>query len=337
MLDVTKRDRLRSTVTTFGATGERVAEATHPNDPATLRRYFAQFPGPHQPVVEATGRWYWLRALVVPAGIDLRLAHAKFLKAIAYAKVKTDTVDAATLGQLLRTGLIPEAHMIRDELRGPRDVLRARLRMVTRRSSAKNSLDRLLEKWNVPRVEDLPPLYQVQAATQTALISVLTEQIHALEVSVRPALLESPAVQRLLWIPGIGRLLAFTIYLEVGDIQRFPTINHFWSYGRLVPGAADSANRHHHRRSKDGNRYLKLAFSHAAVRAVQYFPEVRQWYQRWKRRKPLRVARALVAKELAQSVYHVLKDGVDFNQQFKGMPLTRQKKARWPRRASPSA
>jgi hypothetical protein len=100
-----------------------------------------------------------------------------------------------------------------------------------------------------------------------------------------------------------------------------------------VPGAADSGGRHRHRASKDGNRYLKLAFSHASVRAIQYFPEVRQWYQRWKRKKPARIARALVAKELAQSVYHVLQDGVDFNQQFKGTPLTRQKQARWPRRA----
>jgi transposase len=329
--------RLQSTLTTFTASGERVGDATVPNDPRVLTRYFAQFPGPHHAVVEATGRWYWLRDLLVPLGIDLRLAHAKFLKAIAYAKVKTDAVDATTLGQLLRVGLIPEAHMISDTLRGPRDVLRARLRMVTRRSSAKNSLDRLLEKWNVPRVADLPPLYQVQAAAQTALIAVLTEQIRALELSVQPALLESAAVQRLLWIPGIGRLMAFTIYLEVDDIQRFPTIKQFWSYCRLVPGAADSADRHRHRRSKDGNRYLKLAFSHAAVRAVQYFPEVRQWYQRWKRKKPLRVARALVAKELAKSIYHVLKDDVDFNQQFKGTPLTRRKKAQWPRRASPSA
>ena len=37
--------RLRSTMTTFGATGERLGEATLPNDPATFRHYFAQFPG----------------------------------------------------------------------------------------------------------------------------------------------------------------------------------------------------------------------------------------------------------------------------------------------------
>lgn len=103
-----------------------------------------------------------------------------------------------------------------------------------------------------------------------------------------------------------------------------------------MPGAADSAERRRHRPSKDGNRYLKLAFSHAATRPAQYFPEVRQRYQRWKRKTPQRVARALIAKELAKSVYHVLKEDIDFNQQFKGTSLTRRKQAQWPRRASPA-
>jgi transposase len=329
--------RASSVLTTLTAQGERVMQRTLPNDRQLLTDYFAQWPGEHRAVVEATGRWYWLRDLLAPQGIDLRLAHAKFLKAIAYAKVKTDAVDSDTLAQLLRTGLIPEAHMIADAQRGPRDVLRARLRLVERRSRAKNSLDRLLEKFNVPAVEQLPPLYQLQAQIQQGQITLFTEQVHTLERAIQGELLDTPAIQRLLWIPGIGRIVAFTLALEVDDMQRFPTVRHFWSYCRLVPGAADSGGRHRHRASKDGNRYLKLAFSHAAVRAIQYFPEVRLWYQRWKRKKPIRIARALVAKELAKSVYVVLHDQVDFNQEFKGTPLTRQKKAQWPRRASPAA
>lgn len=329
--------RLSSVLTTLTETGERVAQVTLPNDRRLLTEYFAQFAGPHQAVVEATGRWYWLRDLLGRQGIDLHLAHAKFLKAIAYAKVKTDAIDSDTLAQLLRTGLIPEAHMIADAQRGPRDVLRTRLRLVERRSRCKNSADRLLEKFNVATPDELPPLYQLQAQLQQKQITLLTEHIHTLEGAIQGELLDTPALQRLLWIPGIGRIVAFTIALEIDDMHRFPTVRHFWSYCRLVPGAADSGGRHRHRASKDGNRYLKLAFSHASVRAIQYFPEVRQWYQRWKRKKPVRIARALVAKELAQSVYHVLKDGRDFNQQFKGTPLTRQKQARWPRRASPSA
>lgn len=326
-----------SVITTVTRDGEQVAQVTLPNHRAVLRQYFMQFAGPHQAVVEATGRWYWLRDLLVPAGIDLQLAHAKLLKAIAYAKVKTDAVDSLTLAQLLRVGLIPPAHMISDALRGPRDVLRARLQLVERRLRCEHTLGSLLEKFNVARPDQLPPLYQLQARLHLAQAELLAAQIHELEQAVQRELLDTAAVQRLLWIPGIGRILAFTLYLEIDDIQRFPTVRHFWSYCRLVPGAADSGGTHRHRPSKDGNRYLKLAFSHAAVRAIQYFPEVRQWFQRWKRNKPVKVARALVAKELAKSVYVVLHDEVEFNQQFKGTPLSKRKQASWPRRASPSA
>jgi transposase len=61
------------------------------------------------------------------------------LKAVAAAKVKTDPVDALTLAQLLRADLIPEAHMISPELRPYRDLLRTRVRLVQRRTSAKNA------------------------------------------------------------------------------------------------------------------------------------------------------------------------------------------------------
>lgn len=326
-----------SVITTLGPDGTRVCQATVPNERTRLLQYFAQFPGPHKAVVESTGRWYWLRDLLQPSPVALELAHAKLLRLISGAKVKTDANDADRLAQLLRAGLIPHAHMISDALRGPRDVLRCRLELVTRRMRCELSRGALLEKFNVPDVAQLPPLYQLQARLQADQMALLDSQVRELEQAIQPQLLDDPAVQRLLWIPGIGRLMAFTLYLEIDDIQRFPTVKHFWSYCRLVPGAADSGGRHRHKTSRDGNRYLKLAFSHATIRAIQYFPEVRQWFQRWKRKKPLRVARALVAKELAKSVYMVLHEGVDFDQQFKGTPLTRRKQASWPRRASPTA
>jgi transposase len=77
------------------------------------------------------------------------LAHAKYLKAISYAKVKTDKVDSHTLAQLLRLNLIPAAHQISPEKRGLRDMMRARLRMVHKKTSCLNSIHRLLEKFNL--------------------------------------------------------------------------------------------------------------------------------------------------------------------------------------------
>lgn len=143
-------------------------------------------------------------------------------------------------------------------------------------------------------------------------------------------------VQRLLWIPGIGKLVAFTIVLEVDGIGRFPSARDFVSYCRLVPGAGNSGGKMRHRRTKDGNRYLTIAFSHAAVRAIQYYPEIKSYYQRLARRKPRVVARALVAKEIARIVYFVLKKQESFNGTFKGKPLSRTKQPKWPRLGSPS-
>jgi transposase len=144
-------------------------------------------------------------------------------------------------------------------------------------------------------------------------------------------------VQRLLWIPGVGKTVAFTIRLETGTIDRFPSAKQFFSYCRLVPGASDSGGSRRHSHRKDGNRYLKLAFSHAGVRAVQYYPVVRSFYERKAHEKPEAIARAIVAKEIARIAYHVLRKREDFNGCFKGVPLSRTKKPNWPRQPRPAA
>jgi transposase len=259
------------------------------------------------------------------------------VQAIAAAKVKTDQIDSDTLALLLRADLIPRAHMIAPAQRGPRDLLRTRLRFVQKVVSAQNSIDRLLEKFNVADVGALEPLYQVQAGCHAAQVQLLEDHIGTLERALHPHLIPNADVQRLLWIPGLGKVNAFTIYTEIDGIARFPTARQFFSYCRLVPGADNSGGHTRHRSgSKAGNRYLKLAFSHAGIRAVQYYPEIRAFCKAKARRKPIRIARTLVALELARIVYHVLTTQEGFNGRFKDRPLSRQKHAQWPRRASPS-
>jgi hypothetical protein len=73
------------------------------------------------------------------------------------------------------------------------------------------------------------------------------------------------------------------------------------------------------------------------VRAIQYVPEIKHEYQRWRRRKGKEIARALVAKELAAIVYAVLTKGEAYNGTFKGHVLTTRKRQQWPRLASPPA
>ena len=330
--------KLTTFITTIDEDGCLLQQQKLRNRPEALRGYFRQHEGPHRAVVETTTGWYWLADLLRDEGVDLMLAHAKHLKAISYAKVKTDKVDSRTLAELLRAGLIPEAHMISDELRPLRDVLRTRLRLVDRRIGALNSVHRLLEKMNVHDVVDLPEMMQLQARCHLDQVALLEQQVKELERLLHPHLVPNEDVQRLLRIPGVGKAVAFTIYLEVDGIERFEDERHFFSYGRLVPGAADSGGKRRHRRSsKDGNRYLKLAFSHAGVRAMQYYPEIRQWYRQKRRKKPEAVARSLVSKEIARIVYHVLSKREDFNGRFKGALLSRSKKEQWPLLPSPAS
>jgi transposase len=139
-----------------------------------------------------------------------------------------------------------------------------------------------------------------------------------------------------LHIPGIGKLSAFTIYLEIDGIDRFASDKHFVSYCRLVP-AADNSNRTvRHRSSKDGNKYLKIAFSDAAVHAIQYYPEYKKYFLKRAKHSGEATARAVIAKEIAKIVYYILKNKTQYKG-LKGQPVSRQKSAQWPRLRSPNA
>jgi transposase len=180
----------------------------------------------------------------------------------------------------------------------------------------------------------VPDPYRFQLAVLEHTRDTFNDQILALEKSLNPVLIPNDDVQRLLQVPGIGKLSAFTIYLEIDGIERFVSDKHFASYCRLVP-AADNSNRTvHHRSSKDGNKYLKIAFSDAAVHAIQYYTEYKRFYQKLARRSSEATARTVVAKELAKIVYYVLKNKTTYKG-LKGQPISRQKSQQWPRLSSP--
>ena len=304
---------------------------------ADIVRYLNSADGPHSAVVETTTGWYWLADLFHAHDIDLKLAHAFRVKAISAAKVKTDAVDAGTLAQLLWAGLIPEAHMLDPELRPYRDLLRLRQRIVNRRSGEMCAIASILEKYNQPSVDRLPPLPAVEASLHTEQIELLSSQIKEIEKALNEVMLPRIPVQRLLYIPGFGTTVSFTVFLETGTASRFASDRNYTSYARLVPGAKNSGGKTRNRPSKQGNRYLKNAFLNAAVRAIQYEPVIKAWYNKKLRKKPKAVAQTLVAKELARIAYRVLVDDVDYNGTFKGVPIENPKSPRWPRRANPLA
>ena len=179
-IDLHKRSVVIHTVDAAGTT---VREASLPTSRPAVAAYFRTLPDTHRAVVECTGTWYWMRDLLATEGVDLRLGHAKYLKAISYAKVKTDRIDARTLAQLLRVSLVPEAHMISPAQREMRDLLRSRLQLMIRRTRCLHTISSLLAKYNVTAPTELPELPRLQVTWQEEQRALLTQQVKALDRS----------------------------------------------------------------------------------------------------------------------------------------------------------
>ena len=79
-------------------------------------------------------------------------------------------------------------------------------------------------------------------------------------------------------VPGIGRVLATTILLEAGPIDRFAAAGNFASYARCVDSQRMSnGKKKGEGNTKNGNKYLAWAFVQAANFALRYCAEAKRF------------------------------------------------------------
>ncbi len=114
------------------------------------------------------------------------------------------------------------------------------------------------------------------------------------------------AFYRLRSVPGIGKILALVILYEVQDIGRFPRVQDFVSYCRLVKCAKESAGKKYGTSGKKiGNAYLKWAFSEAAVLFLRQNPEGQKYLATLEKKHGKDKALTCLAHRLARAVYHL--------------------------------
>jgi transposase len=119
---------------------------------------------------------------------------------------------------------------------------------------------------------------------------------------------------RLQSIPGIGQTLALLIMYEIHDINRFPRVQDFVSYSRLVKCAKESAGkRYGTSRAKIGNAHLKWAFSEAAVIMLRECRDVNKYKLKLQRKHGKAKALTILAHKIGRAVYYMLKRKEVFN------------------------
>ena len=88
--------------------------------------------------LEAPGSWQHVASMLEGEGADVVLSHPRRTRAIASAKVKTDAIDARTLADLLRGGLLPQAYLAPPGVQELRRLARTRASLVESRTRLKN-------------------------------------------------------------------------------------------------------------------------------------------------------------------------------------------------------
>ena len=116
------------------------------------------------------------------------------------------------------------------------------------------------------------------------------------------------AFYRLRSVPGIGEILAMTIFYEIPDFDRFDTVQQFASYARLVAPRGESAGKLGGASGrKQGNVHLKWAFSEAAVLLLRNNPRAQKLHSRLVARFGKAKALSVLAHKLGRAVFHMQK------------------------------
>jgi transposase len=321
-IDLHKR---RSQIAVLDEQGREILSRRIDNDAASFLELLEEIDGESRVALEATYGWEWLAEVLEEAGYELHLAHPLRTRAIASARVKTDSVDALTLAHLLRTDLLPEAYIAPRELRDLRDLLRQRVALTQMRSALKNRVHALIARQGV-RYEhsDLfgkagleflselelrePPRRRLDSLL--ALICDFDREIEATTREIDARARRDDRVDVLCQIRGVGPYTAMLVIAEIGDITRFAKARKLCAWAGLTPTvrSSDGKARLGHI-TRQGSRPLRWALVEAAQHSARGSGPLRADFERITKRRRRKIAKVAVARKILTLCYYGLRDG----------------------------
>jgi transposase len=268
--------------------------------------------------------WYWLADLCAREGMPLVLGHALYMKAIHGGKAKHDKIDAHKIAVLLRGGMLPQAYVYPAAMRATRDLLRRRMHLMRKRAELLAHVQHTNSQYNLPEIgkkiayqanrhgvaDRFPdPAVHKSIEVDLALIDAYDRLLTDLELYILKTARQHHAhtLYRLQTVPGIGKILRLVLLDEIHDIPRFPRVQEFVSYCRLVKCAQDSAGKRYGTSGKKiGHASLKWAFSEAAVLFLRQNAAAQKLLARVEKKHGKGKALTILAHKLARVVYSML-------------------------------
>jgi transposase len=255
------------------------------------------------------------------------------MKAIHGGKAKNDKIDSQKIAVLLRGGMLPQAYVYPADMRATRDLLRRRLHLSRKRAELLAHIQNTNSQYNLPEIGKKlaykgnrdgvaerfqEPAVQKSVEVDLALIDHDDRLLSDVELTIVQTAKQhnAQALYRLQSVPGIGKILSLVLLYEIHDSTRFPRVQDFVSYCRLVKCAKESAGKRYGTAgAKIGNAYLKWAFSEAAVLFLRNNPAGQKYLARLEKHHGKGKALTVLAHKLARAVYYMLKRDTAFDMQ----------------------
>ena len=282
--------------------------------------------------VECMHCWYWVADFCDDIGVDFILGHALYMKAIHGGKAKNDRIDSFKIANLIRGGNFPLAYVYPKAMRATRDLLRRRMKIVQHGADLKAHVVNTTSQYNLPpnkvnlknldAREQLRHTFPEQAVQKNIDLDMVILDCYAEQLSKLEWYIQQQAKQHkpnhfhlLKSVWGIGPILALTIIYEIGDIERFESVQKFASYARLVKCKAESAGKSYGTQgNKIGNAHLKWAFSEAAVLYLRGNEKAQKYLLKLQKRMSKAKALSALAHKLGRCVYFMLKNETVFDE-----------------------
>lgn len=223
-------------------------------------------------VLEATVNTKAIVRLLSPFVNRVVISNPLLVRAIAWAKVKTDKIDASVLAKLHASGFLPEVWMPDEETERLRRVVAERVQLVSQMTRLKNRIHSVLHANLIPPYNaslftkrgrkwlDDQPVAQDQRRVilrHTGELDRLGCELKQIDQDLAKTALQEPRVRQLMTITGVNMIVALSVLAAIGDIERFPSPEKLISYFGLNPRVRQSGDKavYHGRITKQGRSH----------------------------------------------------------------------------------
>ncbi len=280
-------------------------------------------------VLEATVNTKAIVRLLSPFVSRVIISNPLLVRAIAWAKVKTDKIDASVLAKLHASGFLPEVWMPDEETERLRRVVAERVQLVSQMTRLKNRIHSVLHANLIPPYNASlftkrgrkwlaeQPVAQDQRRVilrHAGELDRLGLELKQIDEDLAQTALQEPRMKQLMTITGVNMIVALSVLAAIGDIGRFSSPEKLVSYFGLNPRVRQSGDKaaYHGRITKQGRSHARAMLVEAAWSVSRTPGPLRAFFRRIREKRGNQIAAVATARKLTVVIWHMLSKGEEY-------------------------